>query len=483
MQAKNKIMSTNKIAFKAGVLYMIAELFTRGISFLITPVFTRILPTAVYADVKIYESWIYLIAPIISLSVYQSVARAKFDYKDKYESYVSSIIALMAIITSVVMGLVFPFLDQASSFFGTTKFLFIIMLIYCFAYNSIQCIQLSERQLMHYKINILLTILAVVPAVVISVICVLHFKDIVNDTELMSIRIISFYVPTIILGLISIIFIFKKGREFINVKYWKYGIKYSLPLMICTLSTQVFYQSDKIMVRAMSGVEATAIVALATTIGYIMDILIHAVDNAWRPWLFEQLYNKEYLAIKKIWMILLLLMVLLTLGMVLFAPELVLFLGGSAYKESVWLVSPIVCGSLANFVMIGYTALEQFYKKTNISGIAGVLSALINLTLNFVFIYIFGYRAAAYTTLISYLISAFIHYRFVNRLEINDVLSSKKTFTLLIVIFPIFMLGMLLYEVTFIIRFLIILFAFLIIFMVLMKNYKKELLLLKRLRK
>ena len=121
----------NNLALKSGIVYLIAELITRGISFFVTPIFTRLLPTSVYADVKIFESWAYLFAPIISLSLYQSVARAKFDFKNNYSSYISSIIGLMSLISLAVGALLFPFRSPISNLLGFSKWMMLLMLLYC----------------------------------------------------------------------------------------------------------------------------------------------------------------------------------------------------------------------------------------------------------------------------------------------------------------------------------------------------------------
>lgn len=444
--------NANGLALKAGILYVIAELVTRGISFLTTPVFTRLLPATVFADVKIFESWTYLLAPVISISLYHSVSRAKFDFGDHYKNYVSSIIVFMASLTVGIGFIGLGIKEYLSDFLGFNPMLLFLMLLYCFSYNSIQCFQMKERQLLHYKSNIMLTILAVVPAVIISVFCVIKYRNLINDSQLMSLRLVSFYLPTTIIGFIVALIAIKQGKTGYNKKYWSYGVHFSFPMMIFTLATQVLYQSDKIMIKWICGNELTAIFALASTVGYIMDILVHAVDNAWRPWLFERLNMKEYSQVRKFWLCLIILMGTLTWITVIIAPELVLFLGGKQYKDAVWLISPIVCGAFANFIIIGYTGLEQFYKKTKCTGYASAITAVVNISLNYVCIKMFGYQAAAYTTAISYLIAAFIHYKFVIVFEKEDVLAGKKTFLIWTAITSICLASMILYNLSFLVR-------------------------------
>ena len=388
----------DRLALKAGTLYLIAEFVTRGISFLATPVFSRLLPPAVFAEARIYESWVYLLAPIVSLSLYQSIARAKFDYEENFPSFLSSILTLMVVISRRRAGrrgfFAKGLLEQALGFGGP---LLLLMLLYSLAYNGLQCIQLYERQLMHSRSNVILTALAVIPGVLTSVFFVWRYSAVADATQLLNIRIVSFFLPTTLIGFVVMIVAGRKGRSFFNLAQWRYGIRYSVPMMATTISSQVFFQSATIIVSRVVGVDAAAIVAIAMTVGYIMDILVHAVDNAWRPWLYEQINAGNFDGVRRMWKILLVGVSLVVWCLTMVAPELVLVLGGAGFKDATALICPILCASLANFLLIGYSALEQYYKKTRIAGIASVVSAVVDVALNFLFVRIFGYGAVVYT--------------------------------------------------------------------------------------
>ena len=59
-----------------------------------------------------------------------------------------------------------------------------------------------------------------------------------------------------------------------------------------------------------------------------------------------------------------------------------------------------------------FSTIEYYYQKTVRIAIATFIAAALNIILNFVFIKFFGYYAAGYTTLVSYMLLAFLHYRF-----------------------------------------------------------------------
>ena len=84
MAEKKQDASLNRRAFKAGIFYIVSQLIVRGITFLMTPVFTRLLSQTQYNQYKIYESWLLIFAPVMSLCLWRSVERAKYDVKEKF---------------------------------------------------------------------------------------------------------------------------------------------------------------------------------------------------------------------------------------------------------------------------------------------------------------------------------------------------------------------------------------------------------------
>ena len=75
--------------------------------------------------------------------------------------------------------------------------------------------------------------------------------------------------------------------------------------------------------------------------------------------------------------------------------------------------------------------MEQYKKKTTGMAIVSVLAAGMNYGLNAIFIPMYGYNAAAYTTLAGYLFLLIAHMLLVRKLKLGDVYDNK--FVLLIV--------------------------------------------------
>ena len=68
------------IYLKAGIWGMLAEILVRAISFLATPIFSRILPMDVYGEVKTFESWLNILSPILALGLFVSSQMGNLGY-------------------------------------------------------------------------------------------------------------------------------------------------------------------------------------------------------------------------------------------------------------------------------------------------------------------------------------------------------------------------------------------------------------------
>ena len=92
------------------------------------------------------------------------------------------------------------------------------------------------------------------------------------------------------------------------------------------------------------------------------------------------------------------------------APEAILIMGGKAYLSGIYCVPPIVLGVICQYIYTHYVNIEMHLKKTKYVSIGTIIAALLNIILNILFVPKYGYVAASYTTLISYIVLMGIHY-------------------------------------------------------------------------
>ena len=471
----------NRLAFKAGIFYIVGQLFIRGITFLTTPIYTRLLSKAQYGEIRVYESWLLIMVPVMSLCLFRSVDRAKYDMGEKYNEYVSSVQTLSYLSITGLFGLCMLFRPQMQKFWGMTDVMFFMAFLYVFGYTSILFMQRREKQMMRYKASIFITTVTIVPATVLSILLIYLGRVNGYTDKLVELRVWGFYVPQVLGGLLVAVLLWKQGGKFIRREYWKYALKYSLPLIPEMLSIQIMNQADKIMIQFLVGYEYTGIFALGTTISFIIWIVEDSVWNAFLPWMYEKISAGETEDIESPWTILMHGFGILSWFLVALAPEIVVVLGSSEYRMAIFLIAPMVTGTLLRFYSYIYTAIQNYYKKTAYVAAGTIITMVINVILNYVCILRFGYMAAAYTTAASYFILLLMQGLLEKMVAGRIIIPLKKSVMISVTYLALNLVTMKLFAFKWYVRYLVVLAATALAvkwilpqFLKVVKNFKKQ---------
>ncbi|MBR1781500.1 MAG: polysaccharide biosynthesis C-terminal domain-containing protein, partial [Oscillospiraceae bacterium] len=126
--------------------------------------------------------------------------------------------------------------------------------------------------------------------------------------------------------------------------------------------------------------------------------------------MYKQMKERDVRSMQQTFRLLTLFVGVLCIGLMVVSPEAVLLFGSHKYIDAAPVIPP-VAGSV--FFIFLYTVLSfpQFYfEKTKFLMVASILAAALNIGLNWVFIQIFGFVAAGYTTLTCYIDYSVGHY-------------------------------------------------------------------------
>lgn len=94
---------------------------------------------------------------------------------------------------------------------------------------------------------------------------------------------------------------------------------------------------------------------------------------------------------------------------ILVVPELLFILAPESYQEGVNCIPPIACSVFFVYLFGVYGNIEFYFNKNRFTMYVSSVSAVLNIVLNYIFIRKYGYIAAAFTTLICYIILTFMH--------------------------------------------------------------------------
>lgn len=412
---KTKILATYKklaIPIKASFWFLICGIAEKGVSVVTTPIFTRLFTTKQYGYYNIYQSWLAIFAVFatlrLSLGVYTRGLVKFEDDKDRFSSSMQGLSTLCILFVFAIYLIFHKFWNHIT---GLTTVMMIAMFVSIWATESFSFWSMRQRIRYKYRLLILVTLFVTLAKPVSGIIAVLS----VSDEYKVLARILTL-AGVELLAYAALNFIqWHKCRNFYSKKYWKYALKFNIPLIPHYLSQIVLNQSDRIMIEKMTNVSQAGIYSLAYSLSMLMLIVNTAILNTLNPWIYQSIKKKEYFKIGKTSYAILCVVAIANIMLIALAPEMVYIFAPTQYREAIWIIPPIAMSVYFIFTYSLFANFEFYFEKTKFIMAASVMAALLNIGLNFIGIKIFGYMAAGYTTLICYILYALGHYFFMKK--------------------------------------------------------------------
>ena len=423
-------MKKNKLSesAKSAVVYTFATLFSRGLAIITVPIFTRMMTTTQIGTVNLYNSWYSLISAFATLSLTSGgFAVAMKEYagdRDKYQSAVLSLTSIIAIIIASVFLLAPSFW---SKILGLPRGLVVLMLV-GFLFAPARDFWLARQRYEYkYKLAGTVTIGSALIASILSVGAVLYSNE-YGTIDAADARLIANY--AVVYGVAAIIWIstFVKGKTFFNIEYWKMSLALSIPLVGYSIAAQILSVSDRMMISQMVGNSAVGVYGTLYTVSSLSLMIWQAIHSSFVPFLFQNIEKKEQ-NIKNVSFVLMLLYALVAVVLTYMAPEIVRVLATEEYMEAIYIMPPIAAGVFFTAYANIYSDIAVYFKKTKYVMYPAIVAAAANLVLNYIFIKMFGYMAAAYTTLIAYILLAYLQAVLANKVCKENGIGKEKIFS------------------------------------------------------
>lgn len=411
----------NKINIKkASTYYFVGTLFNKGISFITVPIFIRIMEVEDYGVITTYNAWVSIFMMFMSCALYMAIRASFIDYKETTNDFLAVIVVFISIfdvLFSVILILAVNVLS-----IDINMGLLIFCLLQSWATAIIECVSIYYMMKYKYKER---TAIMVLPNLLSTILSIWIIKNLFH-TDLYWGRIIPASLITFVVGLGVFILSLKRSSKRINIEYIKYGLIISLPLVLHGIGLNILSQSDRMMLTIIRDSTETGIYGLIYNFSMIAIVITTTLDGIWIPIFTKKMSEKKYLEINSLSVKYIELMTIILTGVILVGPEIVKLLATHVYWKGIKIIPPIVLSNYVIFIYTLFVNVEHYYKKTIYISVNTVIAAVMNIFLNIFFISKWGYFGAAYTTLISYLISLFLHYNYSKK--INSELFPLKQF-------------------------------------------------------
>ncbi len=391
---------------KASFAFMFASIVTSGISYLMAPIYTRLLSPEQYGLTSVFMTWMDIFGVIAMFCLsYGVFNNGMLDYEQKRDEFSLSLLVLSNVITlcfGCLCILLYPLYGKYLGF--DVKYVILMNVIFLFqpAYNFWTA---RQRYEIKYKYVVFWSILSAL----ISPMCAVGFIIMAPNDKFAS-RIFGAWLPLLVIYIGFYVYILYQGNFKIKIRYWKNAFLFNLPLIPHYLSSFLLGSADKIMIAWLIGEAEVAFYSIAYSVASVVIIVWNAVNSSLLPYTYEKCKIKDYESISKVTFSVLIIFSVTCVAVMMLAPEVVSIMATKDYQEAVYAIPPIIGGVFFQVQYYMYANIIYYYKKPKYVMYASVVSTVTNVVLNYILIPRFGYLVAGYTTLASYLLQAILDY-------------------------------------------------------------------------
>lgn len=390
---------------KNTIILFVGKFCTQFVSFLLLPLYTAILSTSEYGVVDLIQTYISLLIPLATLRIDTSVFRYIIDSREDV-SEKKNIIS-NSLFTLLVLNMIFLVCIIVISKFFTISYIELLIINVLVTSISNVLLQMARGLGDNIGYSIASSATAIL-TIILNVIFLLIFK----------MGAISLLVSSAIANVVcSLIIIIKdKVIKFVDIRRINKGtlselLKYAIPMVPTGLSWWIVNTSDRTIISAVIGTSANGIYAIANkfptvftniysifSLSWAESASLHINDNDKNEF-FTKTLNTVFNMFSSI-----------CLGIIAFLPIVFNWFVNDKYNEAYLYIPILLIANMFNIVQ-GFAAGIYIAKKMSKKcATSSMLSALINIVVNIIFIKKFGLYAAAVSTLIAYLVVAIYRY-------------------------------------------------------------------------
>lgn len=410
---------------------MIGEIVPRLLNFLLLPIMTRYLTPADYGVIGYVDSIILFVFIFSVFSLNSFLLREYFELdspiskKKLLGNFFITLIIYNFFLFFVIFGLFYFSFQFVEMQFPLMPILTIALVcnfleIFCLFPQIIYRVQ--ERALSYVYFASSKTLFHM-----IAVIFFLHFY---YEDHGPIVKYYGILFPCLIFAFLSFYIVKKNAIFSINFLQIKQGILFAMPLVLGALSICVIDVSDRIILENYVSMRDIGIYSIAYALGFSINIIIKGSYKAFEPLIFKNSKESNFLTffttIKNEYYALIFMSCIFV---VFFSKEIVLLILPDTYYSAHTIMPIIALAAFAKGIYTIQVMLLMIEKRTKVISKIMIFGAVLNVLINLLFIGFFGVIVAAFSTLLSFLLMAFLvhkesfkYYKLSFKIEFNDYL-------------------------------------------------------------
>lgn len=404
---------------KSATIYFVANIFTKAVAFFLVPVYTIFFTPEEYGILNVIIITADFIYIFYILGLKASISRFIFDYEhqsDKQKKFLG-LITVFTFIVGLFLSIVFsifgknffPLFFKEVPFF---PFLFIAIWIAFFRiFWQIKLAIFQVRQQAYFYT--LLDSGFIIANVLLTIVIVVIFKKGLLGKVYMDFALI------LVFSIISLILLVKDIKLNFKFKQLKAPLRFSLPLIPHMLSGFLLAAIDRIFLERFADLSQVGLYSLAFNIGMILYMFINAVRLSYTPYFNKTAVKEGKKANPKFAKFTTYGFLLYTVAgimLILFSKEFITIIVNKNFHEAYSVFPVIILTNIFNGLYFFFVRPLLFMKKnTHFVSIATIITAVINIILNYFLITEHGMIGAAWATFISIIIKVTLIYIFAQK--------------------------------------------------------------------
>ena len=415
----------------ASVTYIAANVISRGIGFVFTPVFTALLMPEEYGIYSLYVGVLGIFTVLITLEISGSVAYRgirKFEYVG-IDNFILYALALESLVAFFFFTVYMIFRRRINGILGLGTPFFVILFAEIFLTAAEGLYFAKKRYLGEYKAVFWLNVSGGILTPTLALIFIRLGMGGVS-------RILAPLVTSSVITLPIIFGIIKRGSRLFSPKVWRYILRLAIPILPHYLSLSAIAQADKVIISRISGSGDLAKYSVAYSVGLLVSLISSGLSLAITPWGLRKLGSGKDKLVSDAVFAAAKAVSLSTLLFLTVLPEVFNLAVAGEYREALPVAYVVAASVIFSFLSSTLTLFMLHSEKIGLITLTSSLSALGCVIITVFSVNKLGYIGAAYSTVISYFMLFLLCLWASKRATGRTVISIKGFFGLMAVTLP-----------------------------------------------
>jgi O-antigen/teichoic acid export membrane protein len=373
-------------------------------------VYSRYMTTYDYGVLNLFISYLWIFAIVMSLNLHTGIGRFIYNDGAEFRGFLGTSLIAIGFVYFIAAVVVLLNFDAVSLFLGLPYPIVFLMLFVVLGqiFESI----FTQISIFNQRSALLLKVISIKAGATFSLSLGLlltlgseKYLAVLYADALASVAIVIYVIASI------------RGsvRWSLQAKYLRFLGSYSLPLIPYMLCLTLLSQFDRVLIDRYFGKESVGLYSLVYNIGVLLLTVVTAVLNTFTPTLFDALNKKNYDRILSDSQNIFALAMVITSVLVLFGKELANLLVPVKYAQAFDLIPIVAIGGLCFVIFQIWVRVITYAKHTVYLSAIAIAATTVNIGLNYWLLPIYGYKIAAATTVVAYIVMSLLAVAVVNQ--------------------------------------------------------------------